>query len=342
MVRRDISTRDLADQLGLALSDTRALLLGDLEIDTGLAKKLAMTIGGSESFWRNRQMDFVHSLERCLERCAPKDLEGLVKKLPVKEMRKRGWLNPNVNKAAQALAFFDVRSPDAWLSRYENRERAVAFRQSTAWDSDQAATFVWLRQAERLASLIECDVWDREGFSTELQRLRAFTKRKQPQKFFPELVERCAKFGVAVVFVPTPPGCHASGATFFMDGAKAVIVLSFRHLTDDQFWFSFFHEAAHLVLHDERALFLEDASGVTLEAEKEANDFAANLLIPKARRPELESLPARTKSIVRFSVRLGVSPGIVVGQMQHLGVIKHSQMNRLKRRFSRDELLEAI
>jgi hypothetical protein len=31
---------------------------------------------------------------------------------------------------------------------------------------------------------------------------------------------------------------------------KAMVILSFRYLSDDHFWFTFFHEIAHLLLHN--------------------------------------------------------------------------------------------
>ena len=342
MHRRCLSADRLATLLELPLNETRSLLLGDRPIDSRLAEKLSDAIGGSVAFWRNRQTDYEESLQRCADLFDPNEVGSITEKLPLNELRKFGWINSETSKEAQALAFFGVNSPKDWLSRYDGRAKAVAFRRSTAFDGDPNSTLAWLRQAERLASIIPCRDWDREAFEKELNNLRSFTTRRHPSKFFPELVQRCAEHGVAVVFTPTPPRCTASGATFFTCKNKAVIVLSFRHLSDDQFWFSFFHEAAHLVLHDDKALFLEDESDVSLEAEKEANSFASNILVPNELRPELESLPARSKPIIRFAVRVGVSPGIVVGQMQHAGFIKHSQMNGLKRRYSKEELIASV
>jgi HTH-type transcriptional regulator / antitoxin HigA len=34
-------------------------------------------------------------------------------------------------------------------------------------------------------------------------------------------------------------------------------MLSFRYKTNDHFWFSLFHELAHLLLHGKKSLFLE-------------------------------------------------------------------------------------
>ena len=124
--------------------------------------------------------------------------------------------------------------------------------------------------------------------------------------------------------------------------------MSSRHLTDEQFWFTLFHEAGHLLLHEQRTLFsgdewntsawivegLDDTMG---SREEEANNFAAGTLVPDSFRQQLLTLRTETKPVIRFASRLGVSPGIVVGQLQHLGRIGFHQMNYLKRRFKWEE-----
>jgi Zn-dependent peptidase ImmA (M78 family) len=104
-------------------------------------------------------------------------------------------------------------------------------------------------------------------------------------------------------------------------------------LSDDHFWFTFFHEAGHLLLHGENGFFLEGIESSTT-AEEEANEFAAQILIPPEFQDELAQLRAKIYEVSRFARRLGVSPGIVVGQLQHLRKIRHNQLNGLKRRYT--------
>ena len=110
-------------------------------------------------------------------------------------------------------------------------------------------------------------------------------------------------------------------------------MLSFRYLTDDQFWFTFFHEAGHLLLHGRQELFLEGTSEQSTEKETEANEFAARVLVPERCQPALRALPLNGRRIARFAKDVGVSSGVIVGQMQHTRTIRPSQMNNLKRRF---------
>ena len=48
---------------------------------------------------------------------------------------------------------------------------------------------------------------------------------------------------------------------------------------------------------------------------------------------EMLSLPVDGRRVMRFARDIGVAPGIVVGQMQHLGALTRRQLNNLKRRF---------
>ncbi len=112
------------------------------------------------------------------------------------------------------------------------------------------------------------------------------------------------------------------------------MLLSFRHRSDDQFWFTVFHEAGHLALHENSALFIEDGSEVTSTEEQEANEFATEVLLPNDSRAELGHVPLNQKSIQRFAVAHGISRGIVVGQLQHAGRLDHRKFSWMKRRYT--------
>ncbi len=148
---------------------------------------------------------------------------------------------------------------------------------------------------------------------------------------------KCAESGVAVVILRAPTGCKASGATRFHSPDKALLLLSFRYLSDDHFWFTFFHEAGHLLLHGEKGFFLEGVDTLSTDKEEEANDFAVHTLVPPAFQKALLNLRNNARTVIRFAMQVGISPGIVVGQLQHLGHIRRDQLNRLKRRYIWEE-----
>jgi HTH-type transcriptional regulator / antitoxin HigA len=181
---------------------------------------------------------------------------------------------------------------------------------------------------------------DETRFAEALEQLRGFTVRK-PGEFVPALRDRCAAAGVAVVIVPPLPGVRAYGATRWLHSTKALIQLSLRGKTDDHLWFTFFHEAGHVLKHGKRAVFVEDGdpkAAARDPREAEADVFACELLIPAT---EYENFCARgdfsLAAIRKFASRLGIAPGILAGRLQHEKKLPFSRGNQLKRRFEFEE-----
>jgi hypothetical protein len=244
---------------------------------------------------------------------------------------------PSTSEQVNAcLEFFGVPDEAAWQSAYGIAAEMTAFRTSRTFDSRPGAVAAWLRKGELAARHVHCRPWSRDFFLAALSRVRSLTRQKDPRRFLPALTQACADCGVAVVVLRAPSGCRASGATRFLSREKALLLLSFRFLSDDHFWFTFFHEAAHLILHGDEALFIEADEMLDSIQEDEANRFAEEILIPKELKPELTNLPLTSRDVIRFSVRAGVAPGIVVGQLQHQGRLARNRLNGLKRRFRWD------
>ena len=147
-----------------------------------------------------------------------------------------------------------------------------------------------------------------------------------PAEISAGLTALCAQAGVALVFVPALPGTHVSGVARWVGGTP-LIQLSLLGTWNDGFWFSFFHEVAHILKHATRSVFLDDASSgdaVLSPEEQEANRFAMDVLIPRARQAELARLPLDRASVTAWAQSLGIHPGIVVGQLQHRKLIGYS------------------
>lgn len=126
-----------------------------------------------------------------------------------------------------------------------------------------------------------------------------------------------------------------------VDTDKAMLLLSFRYRSDDQFWFTVFHEIGHLLLHKAHT-FVDTENMMVDEKEREANQFAENCIVPEVRQSEFESIERDKDSVLRFSVSVGVAPGLVVGQMQHRDMIPRERLNYLKRRWTWQQINPAI
>ncbi len=328
---RNLSLIEFAHRMEDTLEHATDLIQGRATITIGIARRLEQLLGGSVEFWMSRDFQYRHDTARL----HAADNEWLAE-LPLGDMIKFGWITPvprPSDEMAACLRFFGVSSVPVWRQSYARLREMVAFRTSPSFDSRPAAVAAWLRQGEIEGEAIDCSPWDPNHFERSLPSIRSLTRQKDPNRFTSELQRICAASGVAVVVVRAPNGCRASGATRFLSRRKALLLLSFRHLSDDQFWFSFFHEAAHLLLHGDKGFFLEGVEAPVTEQEEEANEFAGRALVPPDFHQAMSDLPAHARDVIRFARRLGVSPGIVVGQLQHFGRLKRNQLNGLKRRF---------
>ena len=102
--------------------------------------------------------------------------------------------------------------------------------------------------------------------------------REPVDVFAPKMSVLCAESGVALVYVGELKGTHLSGAARWLNPGKALLALSLRYKTDDHFWFSFFHEAGHILRDGKKKVFLDGVSSYACDEEK-ADRFACNILI---------------------------------------------------------------
>jgi addiction module HigA family antidote len=327
-----MSQRDLAARTGLAPKTVNEIVQGKAPITAETALKLERVVGRPAHFWQN--LESLYQEARVRERDQEdlsQDLDWL-QRVPVKAMVKLGWIakaDSDYGQLDLVLRFFGISSVERWAAIWDGG--GVAYRRSQRFETHPEAVSAWLRRGEIEAQAIRCAPFNKAGFRRVLDETRALT-REPPECFQPALVERCAAVGVAVVFVPELPKTGVSGATRWLTPDKALVQLSLRYESDDQLWFTFCHEAGHILLHGKRDIFIED-DGMEDGKEQEANGFAADHLIPPAalRRLLADGRPTLAR-IESFAEELGIAPGIVVGRLQREGVLEHRIGNALKRR----------
>jgi len=324
---------ELAERLGRTPKYVSELVGGAAPISAETAAKLSRVLGSSPKFWLEREAHYRAALERKKELTPSAEASSWLRDLPLKWLQAEG-LVPSSAQGGQliqaCLRYFGVADVSAWKRVYG--KPMTAFRSSSTFKKCPGAVAAWLRRAELSATDIRGGTWNANGFKAALVQLRPLTTEEEPTVFVEKLTEACAKFGVAVVFVPAPPGCPVSGATRWLTPEKAMLALSLRHKSNDHLWFTFFHECGHLLRHGKKLEFIEGMDGLDRALEEEANSFARDLLIPPSLAPELPSL-RRSASVVEFAARAGVHPGIVVGRLQHDHHIGYQTLNGLKQRY---------
>lgn len=334
---RNMSKSELAKRTGLTEKHLNTIIKGKgtVSITPETALKLERALGMPVEYWLNLEANYQETRARLAEEAQlEKDLDWL-KRIPVAAMTKKGWLEKHKDKRQQLdalLRFFGIASVDQWDDLWPNV--AVAYRQHDKQEIFPEAVSAWLRKGEIEAAKIRCAPFSKTGFRAALDQVRSLTEEPEPPVFVPRLMQLCAEAGVAVVLVPALPKTGVSGATRWLNPDKAIIQLSLRYKTNDHLWFTFFHEAGHILFHGKKELFIEGRNGMDQEKEEQANTFAAHELIPKKAFTEFSCRGQFSKAaIVQFAQEVGIAPGIVVGRLQHLKLLPMSHCNDLKVRY---------
>ncbi len=331
---RGMTQQELSKRTGLTPKHIIALAKAKSAITPETAIKLERALGMPAEYWLNLESQYQEVIARLNEEEKLNRDLGWLKRIPVTQMAKLGWLEKHRDPRTQlieVLRFFGIASVDQWDDMWPNLN--VAYRQHNHHEVFPEAVSAWLRRGEIEAAQIFCDAYDRNNFRRALDEARTLTTAG-PEHFVPKIKELFASAGVAVVFVPALPKTGVSGATRWLNSSKAVIQLSLRYKTDDHLWFTLFHEAGHILLHGKKDLFLEGANGLDELKEKEANEFAEHELIPKkAFSGFISQRNFSISSIADFARSIGIAPGIVVGQLQHKELLHNAFANDLKQKF---------
>lgn len=337
MDEHGLSDEELSKKIGLSLVRGQQLLAGQIRLNEALATKLENLFSVSTDFWLKREEAYRQQIEYI-----QKVNFDWLDSLPVRDMMEFGWIpkaTTRESKLKYCLSFFGINTVNEFFHKINSDAPLVAFRKSLNLKTEPIADLVWLTRAEKLSAQQRCATWDKEALLAILPELRKSTNESDMRIFIPYISRLLASAGVSLVVLPTPRGCRASGATCFFTPDRATLIMSFRYLTDDHFWFTLFHEIGHLILHEAVRVRTEDKDGLSTKEEKEADKFAVDVLIPEQYRKTLSSYSVRNwKEIVRMARTIGVSKGIVLGYLQHEGRIPFSHLNKFKVRFSKEDI----
>ena len=338
---------ELAQRLGYSEKHVSQLVNGKVPLTVDAAQRLERVIGSTMDFWLKLEANYQRHKARLEAERRHADWVPWLDELPLKELMANGAIEkqrlvaknkPGLVEAC--LRFFGVASPDDWRIHYGRLE--MDFRRSREEQCDVGAISAWLRLGEQQAEQLDgpkCPKYDKACFEQVLQGIRGLSCLA-PQEFEPQMRQLLHDAGVLLVLVPAIPRAHVSGVARWLSPTRPMIQLSLFGKTNDKFWFTFFHEAAHVLLHansreERKSIFLDDPNAAHTEdpREHEANQWAGNLLIPEA---HAERLPALTSeaAILAFANEIDVHPGIVVGRLQHDGVLPFATaLNGLKQSF---------
>jgi HTH-type transcriptional regulator/antitoxin HigA len=330
-----ISQAELARRMGRPLNPINEMILGAKEITEDTALELERVLGTPAHFWLAREAKYREFLARQRDAGRMPERMAWFESLPLKQLQAigklpSGRLTPAFKATLidAALRFFGVASPEGWQDQY-GKVQAAFRRANPAKQTNTAAITAWLRlgelEAQNALLSAALSAYSAEKLLSNIAAMRALSTRPAAE-IGVSLKALCAEAGVVLLFVPPFAGTHVSGVARWL-GDRPLIQLSLLGKWSDVFWFSFFHEVAHVLKHPKRAVFLDDASsGAAVETreEKEASQFAADVLVAPGDRKRMGQIALTPTGVRTFAREIDIHPGIVVGCLQHLGLVGYA------------------
>lgn len=327
LLDRGMSQKEFAARMEMSEKHISKLINGEVHLTSDMAVRLEMVLGVPAQFWSNLEAIYREKLVKVKNE---NDMEAdlmLVKKLPYSEMAKNGWV-PETKKPQEkviyARKFFEVVNLE--LIR-DPRLNKIACRRVNESEKADYALLAWAQKAKLEARKISTASIDIKTLKLKIPEIRKMTSMN-PTEFCPKLIKLLSSCGVALVFLPHIGGSFLHGATFY-DGEKIVIGLTVRGKDADKFWFSLFHELAHILYGH-----IGQADGTSEEDENAADAFASETLIPQSEFICLLKRNDFSKDTIRqFATHIGIDVGIVVGRLQREGFIDYSWYNDMKTKY---------
>ena len=341
VLRRELEAREMTQAELAARLNRPAQVVSDIvkekkAVTAETADGLEIVLGMPAHMWLNLQSNFELTRRRLLERRRLEEVadqhQATLKALNLHELIKRGWLEGRESRGEQlreVLSFFGSQS----LEAVERTPVAAALRITPGARVEPWSLAAWMRRGELEAAEVEVLPYSESGFRDALREICGLTTI-DPSQFWPRMQKLCGDAGVVLLGVPHLPKTGANGVSCWRSPQVAMIQLNLKYSWADIFWFTFFHEAAHVLRHDTKRVFV-DLQGHQPDSavEREADDFARDILIPMSDWTEfVAARNFRAASVTAFASSQGIHPGIVVGRLQHEKHLRRNQLNQLRTR----------
>ncbi len=312
-----MNQKELAARLGITEKHLCNILSGNAAITYETALRLESVIGPSAKFWMNLETNYQLNKARLEEQANLEEDLRILKEIPYDEMSKYCWVKETKDKKERVLncrEFFRVSKLSLIKSTYE-----VAFRtHKHEGELPDYKVLAWLRESELEGLDTEVQKIDKKKLEKLIPIFRELTL-KSSSDFYPEMKRLCAECGVALVLIPYISKTYICGAVIWRDN-REILALSGRGKRADVFWFTFFHELAHLINHSGKRFHIGFEND-----EDEADGLASNYLIPEDKYREFidEYDYTNKDSIISYAYGIGIAPFMLLGRLLHEGYLEY-------------------
>lgn len=337
----EMSVKEFAIRTTKPEKTINAVLIGESAVTPDMSIAFEQITRIPAHFWLNLQRNFDEYVARQKREAICQDAQTIewAKRFPYAAMANLGWVEKTrilSEKIMNLLSFFRITSVKAWEDYFMNQALKSAFKISLSSTKDPYAISAWLRQGEIQAAEGKTkNPYSEAALKGIMPKIFSFVK-DQPDDFALQLSNLCSEAGVKILYTAHIPHAPINGCTRWIDNVPC-IQMTDKQKRNDVFWFSFFHEIGHILLHGKKDVFLEDAEHreTLKQKEEEADRFAAEQLLSQNAENEivreLDGAQPTKQFIVDQANRYQTHPAIIVGRLQHNGIIRQdSALNSFK------------
>ncbi len=331
-----MSQAELAERLGRSVTKLNELIKGKASITKETATKLEYVLGIPASFWLNLERQYQDELLEIEQMEHLEQCKEWAEKFPLPMMKKIGLVPHTRNKteiAKSLLKFFRVASPKQWADIYVGS--SLAFKIELKHTAELEAISVWLRLGELQAKHLSTTPFDKKALRNSLKQIQTISYNHS-SSWLDDLQEIFSDCGVALVYTPYIAKAPIYGASrWIKNNTLPLIQVTDRHKDYNAFWFTLYHELAHILYHGKKEVFIDGLKSIQPDKtkENEADAFATRMLLSEKERNELFSHACFDKKLVlQLAQKFKKHPAIIVAQVQrkYNKLYKDIQLNSLK------------
>jgi len=326
---RKIKQKDFAQAIGMQPSHLNEILKSKRALTSSVADKIEKELGIASVELMNIQNQYDYDTRKLKEKeiaeqTAINELMEYDKVVCVKTLAKRVGITFDWRSAGVAtLCGLKDALQLPPLAHLQVQTARGLFSKSEKTGTNTRMLLTWTILAH--SAMRELEPTGEFNPANEIELLSKLRKIFNENKdTIPRLTTTFSNYGIAFKKVEKVEKASVDGYSFIDEG-KPCIVVTMRYNRIDNLAFSVIHELCHLLKHHEQGdnyshMNIEDYDKNNTE-EREANEYAANALIPKEiwnTAPAVKMNPAMVqRKFTKWAHEVGLNPWIVLGRISH-------------------------
>ncbi len=339
-----MSQTEFSERINRPQKTVNEIISGKTAITAETALQFEKVLNIPAHYWSNLQTQYQEIITRQLEEERMADMVEEAKNYPYAQMAKFGWVEDakdEVERVKNLLIFFGV---TVFKNIHEEKLlKGVNFRVSEKKTCLIPSMAAWLRQGVIEGRKVNASEYTQKKLKAAIPEIRQMSLITDPEEMLKKLGDKLADCGVVFVLTKNLTNTPINGATRWIN-KNPLLQMTIRNAWVDIFWFTLFHEIGH-VLQTGKSDFnidINNGIGIRNQAEEDADKFSQETLIPDTQyyKKLVEFIKTNgtfgksKDAVVFFAKQIDIHPGVVVGRLQHEGVIGRNQFNDLRVRYS--------